>query len=269
MKRSHGKLADLVNYLRTAPEEDAAEALRLLRTASGFRRATTIARGNAPGDDAQLPGGPRQNIPTRLRVDTKSALNGLCPGAYPVLPQMQATPTELLSFVKRRQPRSTDAKASKRPKKESRPVFVCFGSIEVSSSTDIGHRGVSSLSPGLQILSTQGSLETASDLSGTSQSQPPRVLCDPRLRHVEIGYWTKIKISNELAADILSCHFKTDHMLMGLVDADLFIEDLIAKQERFCSSLLVNAMLFFCCVSVLFCKPSEYLLILFRSFHMP
>jgi hypothetical protein len=69
--------------------------------------------------------------------------------------------------------------------------------------------------------------------------------CDSRLERLEIGYWSKVSISNADAASLVSFYIKTDHRIMGLFDADLFLEDLVERRQRFCSPFLVSAILCF------------------------
>lgn len=71
-----------------------------------------------------------------------------------------------------------------------------------------------------------------------------RDYCDDRLSGLHIAAWTTVQVSNELAARIISLYLKTDHPLLGTFDPDLFVSDLITQQKRFCSSLLVNALLY-------------------------
>ncbi|KAK8070947.1 hypothetical protein PG997_011150 [Apiospora hydei] len=71
-----------------------------------------------------------------------------------------------------------------------------------------------------------------------------RDYCDDRLSGLHISAWTTVQISNELAARIVSLYLKTDHPMLGTFDPDLFVSDLVTQQKRFCSSLLVNALLY-------------------------
>lgn len=83
----------------------------------------------------------------------------------------------------------------------------------------------------------------------TSQSRPaPLSLCDPRLDDLDIHYWTNVSISNGLAARCISLYLETDHPLLCLFDPELFVSDLTSGQTRHCSSLLVNALLYWACV---------------------
>ncbi len=75
--------------------------------------------------------------------------------------------------------------------------------------------------------------------------------CDERLDQLVISTWTKVPVTNEFAARAVSLYLETDHPLLGLFDADLFLEDLVNGQINFCSPLLVNALLCWACVSFL------------------
>ncbi|KIW32088.1 uncharacterized protein PV07_03660 [Cladophialophora immunda] len=72
---------------------------------------------------------------------------------------------------------------------------------------------------------------------------PPRYPLDPRLGGLNIEFWTNVSISNEFAAGAISLYLETDHPFLGLFDADLFVDSLVSCSLRFCSSLLVNALL--------------------------
>lgn len=74
--------------------------------------------------------------------------------------------------------------------------------------------------------------------------------CDSRLNHLDIGYWTRISITNEFAASVLSYYFESDHPIYACVDVDLFINDLVELRLRHCSAFLVSALMAFACVSL-------------------
>ncbi|KAG9254474.1 uncharacterized protein F5Z01DRAFT_107648 [Emericellopsis atlantica] len=65
---------------------------------------------------------------------------------------------------------------------------------------------------------------------------------DPRLSAVDMAVWTKVLVSNEDAAQALAWYFETDHPVLGLFDADLFLEDLSLYNTRFCTEFMVNAL---------------------------
>ncbi|KAJ4078958.1 hypothetical protein NW761_011704 [Fusarium oxysporum] len=91
--------------------------------------------------------------------------------------------------------------------------------------------------------------------SASSQVLVPRPFlsgqyCDSSLEKLRISYWTKVPVSNKLAATLISFYIETDHKIMGFFDADVFLEDLVECRRRFCSAFLVNAVLCLACVSV-------------------
>ena len=73
--------------------------------------------------------------------------------------------------------------------------------------------------------------------------------CDTRLHELDISFWTSVPISNEFAANVISLYLETDHPLLGIFDPALFISDLVTWKLQFCSRLLVNAILYWACVS--------------------
>lgn len=86
-------------------------------------------------------------------------------------------------------------------------------------------------------------------LSPESRPSRPPVYVDSRLERLNIAYWTKVPITNEFAASVLSLYLETDHPVVALFDADLFLADLVGQRFNFCSPLLVCSLLFWACVS--------------------
>ncbi|KAK7928630.1 hypothetical protein PG985_005628 [Apiospora marii] len=74
-----------------------------------------------------------------------------------------------------------------------------------------------------------------------------RRYCDERLSSLRISSWTTVQINDELAARIISLYLEVDHPLLGTFDPNLFVADLISVERRHCSSLLVNALLYWGC----------------------
>lgn len=74
----------------------------------------------------------------------------------------------------------------------------------------------------------------------------------PSLRLLKIGYWTKVQISDDLAANLISFYLETEHSILGVFDADLFLDDLVNCRLEFCSAFLVSAILLLACV----CNPT-------------
>lgn len=99
---------------------------------------------------------------------------------------------------------------------------------------------------------TSSSLPTVPETSGKPQSleTPRSKYCDSRLENLQISYWTKISVSNEVAATLISFYIENDHKISGFFDADLFLDDLVACRQRFCSPFLVSSVLCVACVSL-------------------
>lgn len=73
-------------------------------------------------------------------------------------------------------------------------------------------------------------------------------LCDARLGQFEVHGWLQTRVSTEFAAHAISFYLTTEHPILGLFDADLFLDDLVAQKTDFCSPLLLSAVLSFACV---------------------
>jgi hypothetical protein len=77
--------------------------------------------------------------------------------------------------------------------------------------------------------------------------QPPSYV-DERLCRLRIGYWTRVPVTDEFAANTISLYLQVDHSFLGFFDADLFVGDLVGHKSEFCSAFLVAALLFYACV---------------------
>lgn len=75
------------------------------------------------------------------------------------------------------------------------------------------------------------------------------MLCDDRLASLDITFWTTVPISSDFAARIISLYLQTDHPLLGTFDPDSFVSDLVENETTSCSSFVVNALLYWGCVS--------------------
>lgn len=91
----------------------------------------------------------------------------------------------------------------------------------------------------------------SSDSHGTSPDDRESSLTVPgsRLANLRIHFWTQVPITDVLAAELLSSYFRVEHPVYGFFDEHLFIKDLLSQDVQFCSPLLVNAILFWACVS--------------------
>ncbi|KAK8007109.1 DnaJ like subfamily A member 5 [Apiospora arundinis] len=83
--------------------------------------------------------------------------------------------------------------------------------------------------------------------SDTESSGSPSLLCDSRLYHLRMDYWTRVPISDELAARVISSYLVREHPMLGLFDAELFVTDLVERRIRFCTPFLLSALMFYAC----------------------
>lgn len=74
--------------------------------------------------------------------------------------------------------------------------------------------------------------------------------CDERLEGLDMKFWSSVPISDDIAAKIISLYLETDHPLLGTFDPDLFVDDLVNCRLRYCSPLLVSALMYRGCVGV-------------------
>ncbi|OAQ60930.1 hypothetical protein VFPPC_01969 [Pochonia chlamydosporia 170] len=91
------------------------------------------------------------------------------------------------------------------------------------------------------------SSQTPADPSTVIPGKSPLSYCDDRLASLKIIQWTSVPVTDEFAAGAISLFLKTDHPILGLFDAELFINDLVEPCLRFCSPLLVNSLLYWAC----------------------
>ncbi|PHH84567.1 hypothetical protein CDD83_1726 [Cordyceps sp. RAO-2017] len=82
--------------------------------------------------------------------------------------------------------------------------------------------------------------------------------CDPRLRALDIAYWTAVPISDAAAAAALSLYLTRDHPALPLFDADLFLADLVDRRSTCCSALLVSSVLHLACEADSASRPDAW-----------
>jgi hypothetical protein len=72
---------------------------------------------------------------------------------------------------------------------------------------------------------------------------------DPALYGLDIKLWTEVDISNDFASRAISLYLITDHYLLSPFHRGHFLRDLVSadKSGHYCSSALVNALLYWCC----------------------
>lgn len=89
---------------------------------------------------------------------------------------------------------------------------------------------------------------------------------ETRLSNARPSLWTTICDDDVLMRDLLGVFFRCEYHFTAAFQKDLFLEDMIAEREDFCSPLLVNVTLAYSCVqsSQLFLRsgrPSDPMLL--------
>ncbi|KAG6361404.1 hypothetical protein INS49_009631 [Diaporthe citri] len=74
---------------------------------------------------------------------------------------------------------------------------------------------------------------------------PIKIASDPRLKGLDIAFWTAVPVTDVFAKDAISSYLRSDHRIWELFDADSFLSDLVAQKSNFCSAFLVNCLLAF------------------------
>ncbi|KAF2475141.1 uncharacterized protein BDR25DRAFT_381964 [Lindgomyces ingoldianus] len=68
-------------------------------------------------------------------------------------------------------------------------------------------------------------------------------LVDPLLSSANVSQWTPVTSDNDLLRKLIHAYFMYDHPFLTVVHKDYFLRDLASGRHRFCSDLLVNALL--------------------------
>jgi hypothetical protein len=100
-------------------------------------------------------------------------------------------------------------------------------------------RNVHSICPG-----SSSSARTYHDIDSVANASKS----DLRLRKVHFSRWTTVPIEDSDARRLMAHYLETDHPILGLFDAELFLDGLSTYSHTFCSDFLVNSVLFWSCV---------------------
>lgn len=76
-------------------------------------------------------------------------------------------------------------------------------------------------------------------------------LVDPNLEVVKPSLWTTASSDDALMRKLLRLYFIREYHTGPFFQKDYFLEDMAAGRNQYCSSLLVNAVLTYACVSML------------------
>lgn len=96
-------------------------------------------------------------------------------------------------------------------------------------------------------------VHAAGDMSALEPSNRKMIAADTpqwdsRLASAQISHWTTVQVEEIEARQIIKHYLETDHPILGLFDADLFLDSLSTDSHTFCSEFLVNCILYWSCV---------------------
>ncbi|TPX12588.1 uncharacterized protein E0L32_000765 [Thyridium curvatum] len=210
-KTSQG-LFQVLELLRTAPEDAAIDFLRVLRdepsvfdfTSSPSLASWEAARSLALARSPSLAKSPAP-------IDFETELGNQFPGAFPPLKPLALADVNLRLL---HASPITIADRTRHNRKRRRSVD--------------GSRG--------------RPLPSADSLPQSTTGASKRYV-DYRLEHLNVQPWTSVPVSDTLAARALSFYLSNEHPLLGVFDPDLVIRDLVRGSGRFCSPLLFSALM--------------------------
>ncbi|PVH99956.1 hypothetical protein DM02DRAFT_563840, partial [Periconia macrospinosa] len=233
--------AELLNKLVTLPEDESFEMLRRLRETNDAGHLPIRAPYPHTDNDASRrypsPNQTNRNILPPTSTSAEFQLVAIHPNAYPALIPLDVASIDLgllgispFTTFLHGKPDS--------PLRRSEQDFI--------SEHD------------QQLLSTPSSAGNRGDLAIGTQSGPSSQYIDARLNHIRIRRWTDVAITDDFAARAISLYLKEYSPWFGYFNIDLFLEDLACGETRFCSRLLVNAVLSWACVPYAYYEPAAY-----------
>lgn len=83
------------------------------------------------------------------------------------------------------------------------------------------------------------------------QLSPPQTPPYEQLNGLRISRWTNVTVADDFASRIILLYLTTDHPLLSSFDSKLFIHTLVTMEGEYCTSLLVNSLMYWACVSAL------------------
>ncbi|KAK2060497.1 hypothetical protein LY76DRAFT_591413 [Colletotrichum caudatum] len=223
---SNSDAADLLDVLRRVPDDEALEALRLLRNGtepaeigSALRR-YDIGLSQVALNRAILP-------PAQTSLEFELMMRH--PVAYPSWAPVQPSKLDLEFLL--------------------RPAKIRWegtGPALTAGSSD-----------GQSYLSPDGHQRREQSPGAANLIEPlePSALYDKRLLGIDVTRWTDAPIINEFFIAVLQLHLETGYPMMPLIDIDLLLDGLLGQNE-FCSRVLVNALFAWACQGYAAVEPN-------------
>jgi hypothetical protein len=238
--RSH---VDIIEHLRSAPEEQALATIRRLRSTNNVAEVLDSLRTNFPSTrPSEFQTGRAVSPPTGSNLEFELTVSYNI--VYPALTPLNINSIDLETLIGY-------------PSRQSPSLTPITSMSEVVSSTRLIE--LAAVDP---LLLLPDRSHPSQNLQTSTTSFVPRApkYCDARLHDLNISFWTRVPISDELAANAISTYLETDHPITGFFDVDLFLTDLVDHRLRYCSSFLVSSFLSLVCVSLKHLKLPNILL---------
>ncbi|KAK8048478.1 hypothetical protein PG994_010208 [Apiospora phragmitis] len=226
---------ELIERLSSAPEPDALDLLRRLRESTDLSAVLSSASGGNQDKSRSSSLAASRSLPPPAFIKLESELSSLHPIAYPRL-----SPIDIRTICRESRSKfeSRTGLMTAKGDMASADNASCLSSLTASEASNAAFIGPPSPvcgSPGLPFLSP-----------AMDHVRNPS-LCDSRLHQLRMNYWTRVPISDELAARVISSYLVRGHPMLRLFDADLFVTDLVERRLRFCTPFLLSALMFFAC----------------------
>ncbi|KAI9691621.1 MAG: hypothetical protein M1822_007692 [Bathelium mastoideum] len=246
VKQNSDVLEELVHQMKHMPDETAQLMLKRLRTGADLKLVLRSIKNDAvpPATHLSEQTTARAILPS-VHSEREMELMVRHPNAYPLLHPLGSEPR---SFSPLLSP-TADWQASQ---------------MQHSNILHAMHRSLSPLSISPSAIMTSAGTDTDIEAMDTSESRSsfgPDLspdYCDPRLARLQIRFWTSVPIANEYAASVISLYLETNHPILGLFDADLFINDLVDCKFGYCSAFLVSSLLAFASQSYAQKEPEAF-----------
>lgn len=220
LRRENKTLNELIEHLRTMPDDEAHSVLQLLRNSTNPQ---SILKNIRDGNLSLVQPSQRETALAALPLvhsETEFKLMVDHSTAYPAL---DLTRSAILA--------KTTLLESTRMLAHNLPSGSASGIFAASSS---GTRELGADPQDLLRAQTEPNIET--------DGAYPQTI-DSFLDDLRIEYWTTVDVTDEFAANAISLYLENDHPTLGLFDAQLFVKDLIERKHECCSSFLVTSLL--------------------------
>lgn len=257
LKQEKSKLKELLNMLRTLPELRSSYLLQKLRLTTVDLN-SLLSKDSSSFDEA-LPRLGVGKLPTRGSIEFQLMIRHAF--AYPTLSPLDASALGLTSSLASH---LTASAASKILQVNILSKTYYYIPVLIRGLTIVPLAKRNRITPQDQVFLIPEPSTLGHPLEGSSPSSSERYY-DSRLSLLNIRFWSRIQITNELAATLLSLYLEADHLTLGFFDYDLFLTDLVDHRARYCSELLVSSILSWACVSEGSCSHNGPQLIVLYS----